>query len=226
MNHNGHLTNVPDLSGVQSQIQNSPSGPIGIPLEATVHLPGVVRSQIVAGATHFAALIDSSVYTWGDPRYPAPLGRMDPETRPPSSPATSVPGIVYDLEDLEDDEKVAKIAAGGYLTAALTNGGDCYIWGAQELGWSGRPVPVDLRVIDVAVGEECVVLIAERDDGGREIWVRGHSRHGELGLGKVEEVKEWTKVLLDVPEDRKLVQVVAGAKCVLLEVRKEATPTR
>lgn len=207
-----------DLSGAQSKIENTASGINGIPLKATVPLPGVVRSQIVAGATHFAALIDSSVYTWGDPRYPAPLGRMDPETRSPSSPATSVPGIVYDLEDLEDDEKVVKIAAGGYLTAALTKGGDCYVWGAQNLGWSGSPEPLDFEVVDVAVGEECVVLIVEIADAGRAIMVRGRSRHGELGLGDVEEVKEWTKVPLDVPEDSQLVQVVAGAKCVLLEM--------
>ena len=209
---------------MQSQIQNTTSGINGILLEAKVPLPGVVRSQIVAGATHFAALIDNSIYTWGDPRYPAPLGRMDPESRPPDSPPTSIPGVVYDLEDLEDDEKLVKIAAGGYITAALTKGGDCYIWGAEELGWSGRPEPVNFGVVDVAVGGECVVLIAQSDDGGREVWVNGRSRHGELGFGKLEEVKEWTKVPLDLPEDGELVQVVAGAKCVLLEVRKAAHP--
>lgn len=179
----------------------------------------MVGHQIVAGATHFAALIDNSVYTWGDPRYPAPLGRMDPESRLPDSPPTSLPGIVYDLEDLEDDEKVVKIAAGGYLTAALTKGGDCYIWGAQELGWSGRPEPLDFKVVDVAVGEECVVLIVEMADGGRGVMVRGRSRHGELGLGDdFEKVEEWTEVPLDVPEGAQLLQAVAGAKCVLLEI--------
>ena len=150
---------------------------------------------------------------------------MDLESRPPSSPPTSVPGIVHDLQDLEDEEKVVKIAAGGYLTAALTKGGDCYIWGSQELGWSGRPEPVDFEVVDVSVGEECAVLIVEMADVGRRVMVRGRSRHGELGLGAdVEEVKEWTEVPLDMPDGAQLVQVVAGAKCVLLEMWAR-TPT-
>lgn len=191
---------------------------------AEISLPGVERSQIVAGATHFAALCDGSVYTWGDSRYPAPLGRMDPETCPSDAPGTVVPGVVYDLESLEDGERVVKIIAGGYLTSALTNGGDCYVWGEPELGWSGGPEPLNFNVVDVAVGEQFVALIAVRDDGGRELWVRGKSRHGELGLGDgVKEAEDWTKVPLDVPADRELVQVVAGAMCVLLLVRMKPT---
>lgn len=203
-----------------SRAHNTPEGLRGEALKEQLRLPDVDQSQIVAGATHFVALFDGSVYTWGDPRYPAPLGRMDPDTRPADAPGTAVPGIVYDLVNLEDNERVVKIAAGGYITAALTKGGDCYIWGAPDLGWNGSPEPLDFDVVDVAVGEQFVVLIAKSDENGRELWVRGKSRHGELGLGDgVEQAKDWTKVSLDLPDDKELVQIVAGAMCVLLGAR-------
>lgn len=204
-----------------SRVHTTPEGIGGEALIEELRLPGVEHSQIVAGATHFAALCDGSVYTWGDPRYPAPLGRMDPDTRPADAPGTAVPGIVYDLEDLED-ERVVKIAAGGYLTAALTKGGDCYVWGAPELGWSGTPEPLDFNVVDVAVGEQFIVLIAKSEEGASELWVRGKSRHGELGLGDgVEEAKDWTKVSLSMPADREACLVVAGARCVLVATRRK-----
>lgn len=210
-----------------SKVRNTPEGIKFEPLPE-IKLPGVHHSGIVAGATHFVALCDGSVYTWGDPRYPAPLGRMDPDTRPADAPGTGVPGVVYDLEDLEDDEKVVKLAACGYLTAALTKGGDCYVWGAPELGWSGSPEPLDFNVVDVAVGEQFVVLIAKKDDGARELWVRGKSRHGELGLrDEAVKIEDWTRVELSVPLDKELVQVVTGAGCVVLAVRtkNEGNPT-
>ncbi len=199
----------------------------------------------MAGETHFAALCKSEVYTWGDERYPATLGRSVTISEPASGPT-----IVSGLENLPDDQAVVKIAAGGYMTAALTNGGDCYFWGRSE-HWCSRPEPVDYNVVDMAVGGDFVAIIVQQPTRNvkrevdrlngkrrwvaekvaeRELWVKGRSRHGELGLDDVTEVEEWTKVEVGLPGDKEMKSVVAGAMCVFLVVARgpprELVPTK
>lgn len=82
-----------------------------------------------------------------------------------------------------------KIAAGGYVLAALTQGGDLYCWGGRPgqtplfEDLSNVPIPVDLGVDadikDVALGERHIIVLTT--DG--RVMVRGCSKNGQLGLG-------------------------------------------
>lgn len=203
---------IVDINGVQSQTF------FGVPNESRHHqdlsaLPFFPKdaSQIMAGATHFACLANGSIYTWGDARHPSPLGRT-----PLDADDATCPSLVTELDDLPDEQKASKIAAGGYITAALTHGGDCYIWGNPAQGWKAIPEPVDFDVVDVAVAEECVILVVNAASE-REVWVKGKGRNGELGLGKgVEETQNWTKADLQVSSGKEVQEVVAGGRCVLL----------
>lgn len=79
-------------------------------------------TQLVSNATTTTALTrDGQVYTWtADPRYPICLGR-------PSAPDTTsdVPHPVPYLSET----KIVKIAAGGYMTAAISDDGELFLWG-------------------------------------------------------------------------------------------------
>jgi len=88
--------------------------------------PPITIQTIYSTRTGFNALTtEGTVYTWGDPRFPHALGR--PISR--SSPANT-PGIVDDLTGL----KVVKVTTGGDVAAALTEGGDAFVWGMGALG--------------------------------------------------------------------------------------------
>jgi len=216
-----------DIKGIQTQLSPYPSSTSSSPTTteappALVLPPGT--TDIVAGATHFACLAAGLVYTWGDPRHTAPLGRLSPSTSRLDSCSASLPALVTDLSELAEglslaspngENDIFKIAAGGYTTAALTVTGDCYIWGDRSQGWTSTPEPVDMEVRDVAVGEEFVVLL----DGKGRVWVRGKGASGELGLGVGrEEAREWTRVPVDLEEGKMVRGVVAGPRCCLLLV--------
>ena len=85
--------------------------------------------QLVATATSFAILLSNgSVYTWGDARYPATLGReaghknTDDSIRP-----AHVPGLVTALGGLH----VVKVVGRGWYLAALTGDKEVYFWGGR-----------------------------------------------------------------------------------------------
>lgn len=186
-------------------------------------------TQLVAYATGFAALTaaDSQVWTWGDERYAACLGR---ELSEPSSALNSIPGfvapdVVADLSDLPTGP-ITKLAAGGYVIAALTAGNDLYVWGhasrAAAAGLSGlgvtdEPMPIiieDHDIADVAVGEGHVLVLTTSS----EVIVIGSNSNGQLGLGSaVKEVESWTKVSLEARG--KIVAVAAGLRSSFLVVQ-------
>lgn len=175
--------------------------------------------QLVAYETGFAALTRTGdVYTLGDERYSACLGR---ETSP-ASPADE-PGLVTALQDLPTGP-ISKIAAGGYVLAALTSGNDLYIWG----GHPGRktvpenitdePIPVDIEendIADVAVGETHIIALTTNGD----VFVIGENGNGQLGLSS-KSVDSWSRVSLDLKDDRRVVGVQAGARNSFLLVYK------
>lgn len=178
--------------------------------------------QLVAYETGFAALTRTGgVYTLGDERYSACLGREVS----PASPADK-PGLVTALQDLPTGS-ISKIAAGGYMLAALTTGNDLYIWG----GHPGRkpvpadideePTPVDIEendIADVAVGETHIIVLTTNGD----VFVIGENGNGQLGLSSKSE-ESWSRVSLGPKGGRRVVGVQAGPTNSFLLVHKRST---
>lgn len=176
----------------------------------------------MAYETGFAALTRTGdVYTLGDERYSACLGR---ETSP-ASPADE-PGLVTALKDLPTGP-ISKISAGGYVLAAVTTGNDLYIWGGHPgrktvpADISDEPTPVDIEendIADVAVGESHIIVLTTNGD----VFVIGENGNGQLGLpSKLEE--SWRRVPLDLKDGRRVVGVQAGTRNSFLLVHKEST---
>ncbi|ORY56116.1 regulator of chromosome condensation 1/beta-lactamase-inhibitor protein II [Pseudomassariella vexata] len=149
-------------------------------------------NQIVAYETGFAALSAGQVWTWGDERYCACLGREVSESSPAEKPC-----LVIQLEGLPTG-RIRKLAAAGYLLTAITEGDDLYAWGGHPgrpviiEGISGSPSPVlveenDIR--DCAVGEFHVIVLTSHGD----IFVIGDNVNGQLGY-PIEKASSWTRV--------------------------------
>lgn len=168
-------------------------------------------TQVVANDTGFAALTPTGdVYTWGDERYGACLGREISDELPAKKP-----GLVTALQDLPTGP-IWKIAAGGYTLAALTTGNDLYLWGGHPgrktvpADVSDEPVPVvieDQDIADVAVGEAHLVVLTTEGT----IFVIGHNRNGQLGL-PIESTDSWKQVDLDLKHGRRAVGVATGPR--------------
>ncbi|CAN8103595.1 unnamed protein product [Discula destructiva] len=168
-------------------------------------------AQVIAYETGFAALTSrGSVYTWGDERYGACLGREISEDDPAGKP-----GLVTALQDLPTGP-IAKIAAGGYMLAALTTGNDLYLWGGHPgrktvpVDVMDEPAPVvieELDIADIAIGE--AHLIALTTDG--KVFVIGDNGNGQLGL-PIESTDSWKQVDLNLQEDRQAIGVAAGPR--------------
>jgi alpha-tubulin suppressor-like RCC1 family protein len=132
------------------------------------------------------------------------------------SPADK-PGLVSDLVDLPTG-RIVKIAANGYLVAALTSGNDLYCWGghpAQEPVAEGLPCgcpyPValgDHDIIDVGVGESHMIALTA--DG--QVYVIGVNQNGQLGLDIQHRASDWAKVDLGLHESQKIKGVAAGSR--------------
>ncbi|KAI8965037.1 RCC1/BLIP-II [Daldinia sp. FL1419] len=165
--------------------------------------------QLVAYETGFVALShDGHVWTWGDERYGACLGRQVTH----SSPAEK-PGLVEELEDLPTG-KIKKISAAGYLVLALTEGCDLYAWGGrpgqkallEEL--SSSPIPVIVEesdIIDCGVGESHIIVLSSEG----HVYVIGDNGNGQLGLLD-DEASSWTKVPLQLEAGQVVCGVGAG----------------
>jgi regulator of chromosome condensation len=142
------------------------------------------------------------------------------------SPADT-PGRVTALDDLPTGP-IARLAAGGYLLAALTQGHDLYCWGGHPgqapliTGLSGEPMPVvvkDSDILDVGIGESHMVLLTHK----REVFIVGNGGSGQLGLGHVREsVNEWAEITLPLDEDQVVTGVAAGPRNTFILVRKQA----
>jgi hypothetical protein len=87
-------------------------------------------TQLLSNATTTTALSsDGRVYTWtSDPRYPKCLGR-----RPDDDSPSSIPALIPYLSETN----ITKIASGGYLTAALSDDGELFLWGQTCPGTDG-----------------------------------------------------------------------------------------
>ncbi|KAI1136685.1 RCC1/BLIP-II [Hypoxylon sp. FL0543] len=168
-------------------------------------------AQLVAYETGFVALSsDGHVWTWGDERYSACLGRPVTDLTPAEKP-----GLVEELEDLPTG-KITKICAAGYLILALTEGNDLYAWGGHPgrpailEGLSDSPMPVvveECDIIDCGIGESHIIVLSS----DHEVFVIGDNTNGQLGL-PVDEAKSWTKVPLNLGERQVICGVEAGKR--------------
>ncbi|KAK7748033.1 hypothetical protein SLS53_001285 [Cytospora paraplurivora] len=174
------------------------------------------------------------VYTWGDERYGACLGRDFSSAT--SSAAADQPGMVTALRDLPTGP-IRKVAAGGYVLGALTAGDDLYLWGGGGGGGGGQPggrkgvladivgdepAPVDLDgrdIADVAIGDSHLVVLTT----GGEVFVVGDNGNGQLGLHEHEYAESWARVGLGLQDGRRAVGVAAGPRNSFILVRQEAT---
>ncbi|CZT41510.1 uncharacterized protein RSE6_01255 [Rhynchosporium secalis] len=178
--------------------------------------------RIVANQTTFTALSKEGgrVYTWGDGRYPNCLGRLISEECP-----ADIPSIVEDLADLPGGG-VRKISSGGYVTAALTDGNDLYVWGGRAgqktilEGLGGSPIPIDLNgedLWDVAVGLNHILAVTT----SRKLFVVGEGGNGQLGLDD-QELEDWVEVRLPLEEGQTIMSVHAGYKNSFVLVANES----
>lgn len=177
--------------------------------------------QVVAYETGFAALTHTGqVYTLGDERYSACLGRE----ASPANPADE-PGLVTALQDLPTGP-IAKIGAGGYILAALTTGNDLYLWGGHPgrktvpADITDEPTPIDIEekdIVDVAVGETHIIVLTTEGD----VFVVGENGNGQLGLPS-KSGESWSRVELGLKDGRGVVGVQAGARNSFLLVHKGA----
>lgn len=179
--------------------------------------------QIVSYETGFVALSDDGkVWTWGDKRFPSCLGREVTEKSP-----TDAPGLVTDLIELPTG-KITKIAAGGYLVMALTEGNDLYAWGghpghaAMFAGLSEYPEPVDADdndVVDFSVGSNHAVILSQ--DG--HLFAVGENTNGQLGLPQQDKLQSWTRIPFATEPSKAIVSVICGPRNTLVVVGDEYT---
>ena len=170
-------------------------------------LPDLIE-QLVANETTFAALAEikgitraqGQVFSWGDRRHALideSYGKVDEDVEPYGSRVDALDGI-----------KIKKIAAGGYITAALSTENDLYLWGGrvgeancisdlQGSDEDDEPVKVanvdgQKDIKDVAVGSGHIVVLTK--DG--KVYAAGTGHNGQLGMGegKRDFVRDWTEV--------------------------------
>ena len=161
-------------------------------------------AQLVASTTVFTLFTqDGRVLTWAtDPRYPSCLGR-------PGAPD----GVPFDLPgqvEYLSETRVRKVASAGWMTAAVSDDGELYVWGTatpkdtgtrNEVSVLRKPendeeddfvrvadVRIDgreARVVDVAVGEGHIVVAAEATkDAKNDAWADRKTRSAVFTAGE------------------------------------------
>ncbi|KAF7532357.1 hypothetical protein G7054_g8033 [Neopestalotiopsis clavispora] len=179
--------------------------------------------QIAAYETGFVALSnEGEVWSWGDGRFPACLGREVTDEFP-----ANVPGLVTDLMELPTG-KITKIAAGGYLVMALTEGNDLYAWEghpgvlAMFDGLSESPTPVDVEdndVVDFSVGSSHACLLSK--DG--HLFTVGDNTNGQLGLPGEKRLHSWTKIPHVLSPRKTITSVICGPRNTLFVASSKDT---
>ncbi len=129
------------------------------------------------------------------------------------------------LEDLPTGP-ISKIAAGGYVLAALTSGRDLYYWGcypgrpAMLNDVSADPTPAEVEdkdIVDVGVGDLHMIVLTA--DG--QVFVIGDNGNGQIGLGReVTRATSWTRVEMPLAEHEVVTGVAAGPRSSFILVRE------
>lgn len=166
-----------------------------------------VRS-IVANDTAFYALTRSGhVYSWGDARHGASLGRDVTEKS-----LAEIPSVIEDLST-DPIAGITKISAGGYTAGALTTDNDLYVWGGRQgqetplpAGLSQVPEAVDVEgedILDFGVGDRHIIVLTM----SHRLFVIGNYK-GQKGDDIL--VKAWKEIELPLEEGQKAIRVYAG----------------
>jgi alpha-tubulin suppressor-like RCC1 family protein len=168
--------------GQLGPVDQSSSGPV-----PAVDLGGARALDVSAGAYHTCALLDGgAVACWGWNDY-GQLGDLN-QAGGDIAPSTVV------MVDIGEGRHAQAIAAGGFSSCAVRDGGDVTCWGQNnagqigiELGMGRDPAapgaPVDLgtgrsaRAVTVGTSHACALL----DDFSVKCW--GLNLEGELGIG-------------------------------------------
>ncbi|KAJ6782578.1 hypothetical protein PWT90_05694 [Aphanocladium album] len=187
----------------------------------TFSVHGIVK-QMAAFDTGFVILYENGrIATMGDPRFPAPLGRL---------PTKELPAGNFEMiEEFAPGDLVKHITACGYAAAALTESGSVYIWGRNLPSRPTEQFFPDLfpsanyfeiedgkDIEDFALGEtHAIALTCEGD-----IYVIGNNENGQLGVPRTEVLRTWTKVNFSPPVDYQITGVAAGPHTSFIIVSK------
>jgi len=150
-------------------------------------LQGKHVKQIACGWHHTCALIDNGqLYTWGSGEY-GRLGHGD-EVRQAS------PKLVEALQGKE----VTFVAAGGFHSSVIIEGGNLLTWGGGYFGQLGhgdetdRKAPKMVKGVqqciahEVACGTHHTLMLTQ----SQEVWTWGSGEFGKLGIGDEEKHAE------------------------------------
>lgn len=148
---------------------------------------GKIITSVSLGFEHSIAVTqDGEVYTWGA-NYSGQLGHGDLIDRLKPTPLKSF-AMIKALKKMNSDFSIISVSAGGVHSAALTNGGEVWIWGKNTDGQLGNPEESQLsprlvlslhqhKIVQIACGDAHTLAL---DDKGRMFsWGRG--KYGRLG---------------------------------------------
>lgn len=152
--------------------------------------------ELLASSTSFTALHPSQILTWGSPLH-SHLGRT-----PTSETPASMPGPVLALGGIP----IRKVAARGWMTAALSRDHELYVWGgrAEERAKIG---PLRMRdgeevaLVDVGLSSAAVI------DGGCR-GIEGVDRVADLEVGEEDE--------REVEEEEGILDVAVGESHIIV----------
>ncbi|KAF2096733.1 RCC1/BLIP-II [Rhizodiscina lignyota] len=167
-----------------------------------------------AGATSFTMLTEAgNVYTWtNDARHNRCLGRSPNEESP-----SDRPGLIDALGGVP----ISKVAVGGWMSAALSQDKDVYVWGREKPKENPERMAAlpgndeDLKLVDlgddidfedVGVGSGHAVLLASNG----KVFVAGENDNGQFGFETNDKKFESDWREIEDLRDRKVKQVWCG----------------
>ena len=167
------------------------------------------------------------VLTFGSPLYARSLGR-DPTVSDPADSPSAVPFL--------GGIPIGKIAAGGWIGAALSQDRDLYIWGGGTGGEKRmkvlpalsddetvRLVDIDggVDVLEVGVGSGHVLALTAEG----EVWAAGDGECGQLGTGERIFEDNWVRVRGEWEGRGKVVGLGCGVWCSWIVLDTQTTAT-
>jgi alpha-tubulin suppressor-like RCC1 family protein len=181
-------------------------------------VPGSVV-QLVANAAGFVSLMQGGqVFSWGDPRHQSLARSVADDDATPADQ----PGEVKALGGLA----ITKIAAGGWMAAALSEDGALYLWGSSTPGRDGQlfvlrglesdelalvtlPSAEDQDILDVSLGENHVAVVTR----GGDVFVAGENKDEQLGSSTTDAFcSDW----IHIKQFDRARAALCGPKCTLV----------